>query len=152
MHPIQHGFDTFDTDTEWLRDQSTSYSVTRLDNLSVGHAVHRTIGSNTIASPDTLPRKHTIIQQHRPLPPAKRGGRRGRLTAAQAEEQKKARLRGVCIRCKKSRIKVRNSIPSASLFILTLLSALAAFPAMLVLQIQRPDSGRCHVRGPSFWT
>lgn len=51
--------------------------------------------------------KNTGAQRHRSLPPARRGGRRGPLTSAQAEHQRQAKLLGVCIRCRKTRIKVR---------------------------------------------
>lgn len=42
------------------------------------------------------------------LPPARKGGRRGPLTEEQARHQKDARLRGICIRCRRTRIKVRR--------------------------------------------
>jgi hypothetical protein len=48
----------------------------------------------------------TKAQHYCPLPPARRGGRRGPLTSAQAEHQRQARSLGVCIRCRKTRIKV----------------------------------------------
>lgn len=46
------------------------------------------------------------------LPPARRGGRRGKLTAKQTKEQRNAKLRGICVRCRKTRIKVLNHLLS----------------------------------------
>jgi hypothetical protein len=46
------------------------------------------------------------------LPPARRGRRRGKLTAEQIKEQRDAKLRGVCVRCRKTRIKVLNHLLS----------------------------------------
>lgn len=47
-------------------------------------------------------------QSTRELPKARRGGRRGPLTEEQAQSQQVARLSGVCIRCRKTRIKVNG--------------------------------------------
>lgn len=59
--------------------------------------------SSNLESVDT----NTGSQHHRSLPPARRGGRRGPLTSAQAEHQRQAKLLGICIRCRKTKIKVR---------------------------------------------
>ena len=54
-----------------------------------------------------MPQKDPLPRQHKPLLAARRGGRCGPLSVAQKKSQKEARERGVCIRCRKSRIKVR---------------------------------------------
>ena len=59
--------------------------------------------------PSVEPKKQEsvpTVRGHKRLPPARRGGRRGKLSKEQMEAQKEARLRGVCIRCRRTRIKV----------------------------------------------
>ncbi len=72
-------------------------------------------GSNTLGLTERLlaelkkQESAPAVGGHKPLPPARRGGRRGKLSKEQMEAQKVARLRGVCIRCRRTRIKVNYS-------------------------------------------
>jgi hypothetical protein len=54
--------------------------------------------------------RHSTGQRDTTLIAKTRGGRRGKLTADQAKHQTQARLLGVCIRCRMSRIKVQLTI------------------------------------------
>ncbi len=44
------------------------------------------------------------------LPRARRGGRKGPLSVREREDRRKAKIRGVCIRCRRTNIKVRRQL------------------------------------------
>ncbi|OQV03190.1 hypothetical protein CLAIMM_08267 [Cladophialophora immunda] len=56
-------------------------------------------------------RKRSAVVVRGSLPPAKRGGRRGPLDPSQRKHQREMRFLGVCIRCRRSRIKCTGGIP-----------------------------------------
>ena len=74
------------------------------------------------------------------LPRAHRGGRKGPLSVREREERREAKIRGVCIRCRRTKIKVRRQLRMhknrADSY-----SVLAAFHAVHVLRIQKPLFG-----------
>ncbi|KAF5004127.1 hypothetical protein FDECE_9341 [Fusarium decemcellulare] len=64
------------------------------------HASAWGIASNPGETNPITPASGPIIRYQDPLPPARRGGRRRRLTVQQAQRQQMARSNGVCIRCR----------------------------------------------------
>ncbi|KAJ3538514.1 hypothetical protein NM208_g5872 [Fusarium decemcellulare] len=64
------------------------------------HANTGEVASNPIQMNPIPPASGLIIRYQGPLPPARRGGRRRRLTVEQARRQQMARSNGVCIRCR----------------------------------------------------
>lgn len=95
-------------------------------------------------------RKRSAVVVRGSLPPAKRGGRRGPLDPSQRKHQREMRFLGVCIRCRRSRIKVRNPMPIRSAPN-KIHSALVAFLVKPVAKEQHRQSGRTHVLRRTSW-
>jgi hypothetical protein len=93
--------------TEHSKEPQKPSHVPLLHNTSWASQVTGEIeGAESVASSSKL---QTMVNSTRQLPMARRGGRRGPLTAEQAQTRRAARLAGICIRCRKTRIKVSNS-------------------------------------------
>jgi hypothetical protein len=86
--------------------QSPSQLPTLHNTMPISRFGKNIEGAESMPSPLRL---QPQVQLTRQLPRARRGGRRGPLTAKQVENRQAVRLSGVCIRCRKTRIKVSKS-------------------------------------------
>ncbi|KAJ3459686.1 hypothetical protein MRS44_015759 [Fusarium solani] len=91
--------------TPQTHDTRTAHNIQRPENQLVNAP-----GASQNAAPSPLAPASINHQGLRPniatrkLPPKRRGGRRGKLSASQALKQRETKLSGACIRCRKCRI------------------------------------------------
>lgn len=94
-------------DTEYSHQHYGSFKVPHV--LSGNAVVQKTAISQDVGAVSA--NKHPIVQRDWKVPPKRRGGRVGPLTSAQAKHQKQSKLyQWICIRCRRSGIKVNDQL------------------------------------------
>lgn len=136
--------------TERPKEPQNPSHVPLLHNTSWASQVTGEIeGVESVASSSTL---QTMVNSTRQLPMARRGGRRGPLTADQAQTRRAARLAGICIRCRKTRIKVSKFKGTRGAHqLIHRRSALVVSHVTPAVRSLRLESGERHVRRPNSW-